>query len=125
MGMADLTRSGYETIHWRACIPPIDPPTTERSFSTWRRSMRCLCASTMSRIVIEGNESAYGLPVSGLTEEGPVEPLHPPITLEQITKYLSVSSPFPGPIMSSHQPGFLSPVWNPAACASPDSACNT
>ena len=37
-----------------------------------------------------------------------MEPLQPPITLEQMTKYLSVSSALPGPMSMSHQPG--SPV---------------
>ena len=34
-------------------------------------------------------------------------------------KYRSVSKALPGPIMLSHQPGSLSPSWNPAAWASP------
>ena len=41
---------------------------------------------------------------------GPVVPLQPPRTFEQMTKYLSVSKPLPGPIISSHQPGFSSPL---------------
>jgi hypothetical protein len=45
-----------------------------------------------------------GLHVLGLVEDGPVEPLHPPMTLEQITKYLFVSNPLPGPIKLPHQP---------------------
>ena len=48
---------------------------------------------------------AYGQPVSGLIEAGPVVPRQPPSTFEQITKYLSVSNALPGPIMLSHQPG--------------------
>ncbi len=50
-------------------------------------------------------------------------PLQPPMTLLQITKYLSVSSPLPGPIIMSHQPGRLSlALWSPATWASPESA---
>ena len=40
-------------------------------------------------------------------------PLHPPITLEQMTKYLSVSKALPGPIIASHQPGLSSPSRSP------------
>jgi hypothetical protein len=35
---------------------------------------------------------------------GPVEPLQPPMTFEQITQYFSVSKALPGPIIPSHQP---------------------
>ncbi len=54
-----------------------------------------------------GNFAPYGFPVAGLVDAGPVEPLHPPMTFEQITKYRSVSSALPGPMTASHQPGFL------------------
>jgi len=48
------------------------------------------------------------------------EPLQPPSTLEQITKYLLVSMPLPGPTMISHQPGLRSAAsWKPATWASP------
>jgi len=61
-----------------------------------------------------------------LIELGPVVPLQPPRKLEQITKYLSVSMPLPGPIMASHQPGFASSgECLPAACASPERAWQT
>ena len=43
--------------------------------------------------------------MAGFLSAGPVEPMHPPSTLEQMTKYLSVSMPLPGPVMMSHQPG--------------------
>jgi hypothetical protein len=56
-------------------------------------------------------------------EVGPEVPRQPPRTFEQITKYLSVSNPLPGPIMLSHQPGFS--LSAPAACASPEKACRT
>ncbi len=56
-------------------------------------------------------------------DDGPVEPLQPPITLEQITKYLPVSNALPGPMYASHHPGYSSPAeWTPAACAVPERA---
>ena len=72
----------------------------------------------MSATVICGNDMAHGHPVSGLIEPGPVVPRHPPSTLEQMTKYLSVSKALPGPIMFDHHPP------SPAACASPEKACS-
>src|SRR5580658_1320110 len=122
IGMAERIFSGWETIHWSTCIPPIDPPATERRRSIPRWLRRWHWASTMSFIETRGKSDPYGLPVLGLGDEGPVEPLHPPTTLELMTKYLSVSNALPGPIMLSHQPGTLSPSWRPAAWASPDSA---
>ena len=44
---------------------------------------------------------------------------HPPSRFEQMTKYRSVSTGFPGPMRLSHQPGRLAPSWRPAALASP------
>src|SRR5512145_316289 len=79
----------------------------------------------MSRMVMTGNSAPHGFPVTGLTDDGPVEPLHPPMTFEQITKYRPVSSALPGPMTASHQPGFSSPAWYPATCASPESAWQT
>src|SRR5437762_5233477 len=85
--------------------------------------MSIFCSLTLSRVVITGNFSAYGQPVAGLIEDGPVVPRHPPRTFEHSTKYLSVSKALPGPIMLSHHPG-LPPSWLiPAACASPEKAC--
>jgi len=55
-----------------------------------------------------GKSSPHNLPVAGLIEAGPVEPMQPPITFEQMTKYFSVSSGRPGPTMVSHQPGLPS-----------------
>ncbi len=61
--------------------------------------------------------------MAGFSDDGPVLPLQPPMTLAQMTKYLSVSRPLPGPIIMSHQPGRLSlALWRPATCASPESA---
>src|SRR5579862_7131198 len=67
----------------------------------------------------EGNVMAQGQPVSGLTDPGPVLPRQPPSTLEQMTKYFSVSKALPGPIILAHQPS------SPAACASPENAWST
>src|SRR2546427_12098279 len=87
--------------------------------------MSIFCSLTMSRVVITGNFSAYGQPVAGSIEEGPVVPRHPPRTFEHSTKYLSVSNAFPGPIMLSHHPGLPVSWLTPAACASPENACKT
>src|SRR6476646_3347812 len=56
-------------------------------------------------------------------DAGPVVPWHPPRTFEQMTKYLSVSNAFPGPMVLSHQPGLPVSWLMPAACASPENAC--
>src|SRR5579871_5054327 len=104
-------------------MPPIDPPETESSLSIPSESINIFCSRTMSPIVITGNDMAYGQPVAGFTDAGPVVPRHPPKTLEQITKYLFVSNALPGPIMLSHQPGLPVSWLMPAACASPENAC--
>ena len=77
----------------------------------------------MSPMVITGKRMAYGQPVAGLIETGPVVPRQPPSTFEQMTKYLLVSNALPGPIMLSHQPGLPVSGLMPAACASPEKAC--
>ena len=100
-------------------MPPIEPPMTASSFCMPKWSISLFCAFTVSPIVTVGKSVPYGLPVFGLVEDGPVEPLQPPITLEQIIKYLFVSKPLPGPIKLSHQPVV------PAACASPERAWRT
>ena len=87
-----------------------------------RWSRRRAWTRTMSPIVITGNPRPCGWPVAGSTEDGPVVPLQPPRTFEQITKYRSVSNALPGPIMESHHPGRPSPAWDPAAWASPERA---
>ena len=105
-------------------MPPIDPPETASSRGMPRESISIFCSRTMSPMVITGNDIAYGQPVAGLIDAGPVVPRQPPSTLAQITKYRSVSNALPGPIMLSHQPGL--PSWlMPAACASPEKACST
>jgi hypothetical protein len=69
----------------------------------------------MSPIVIVGKFVAYSFPVFGSIEDGPVDPLQPPSILEQITKNLFVSIPFPSPINLSHQPIIPSCLLIPAA----------
>src|SRR3989337_173886 len=103
-------------------MPPIEPPATDKSFSMPRWSSRCSCTWTMSETPMIGNSRAYSFPVLGFGEDGPVVPLQPPRMFEHITKYLSVSNPRSGPTILSHQPGFLSRAWNPAACALPERA---
>ena len=60
--------------------------------------------ATMSRIVTDGKRDPQRLP-SGAIDDGPVLPWHPPMTLGQTTKYLSVSSGKPGPTIDGHHPG--------------------
>ena len=51
----------------------------------------------MSLIVITGKSVPYIFFVFSLMWLGPNEPIHPPITLAQITKYLFVSMDLFGP----------------------------
>ena len=51
-----------------------------------RWSMSSFCALTMSPTVTTGKSRPYSLPVAGLMLMGPVLPLQPPMTLEQMTK---------------------------------------
>ena len=75
----------------------------------------------MSGMVMIGKSSPHGLPVAGLVEAGPVDPMQPPITFEQMMKYWLVSSGSPGPTIVSHQPGFpvigcvLKTCWSPVS----------
>ena len=50
------------------------------------QSTSMLCNRTMSPTVITGNDMAYGQPVAGLTDAGPVVPRHPPSTFVHSTK---------------------------------------
>ena len=52
------------------------------------------------------------MPVCGLMEAGPVEPMQPPRTLGQMTKKRSVSMGLPGPTIVSHQPGLPVTGWS-------------
>jgi hypothetical protein len=67
-------------------MPPIEPPTTQNSVSIPRRSSSMAWARTMSGIVIIGKSSPHNLPVAGLVDAGPVDPMQPPITLGQMMK---------------------------------------
>ena len=48
-----------------------------------KRSISMVCARTMSGMVMIGKSSPHNLPVAGLVDAGPVEPIQPPITFEQ------------------------------------------
>ena len=45
--------------------------------------------------------------VLGSISLGPKEPIHPPITFAQITKYLLVSIALPGPTAVTHHPSLF------------------
>ncbi|MGY3455607.1 hypothetical protein ACVWW5_001057 [Bradyrhizobium sp. LM3.4] len=83
---AENTRLGYAAVHCSTCMPPIEPPTTANNVSMPSRSISMACARTMSGMVMTGNSRPQTLPVAGLIEAGPVEPMQPPITLEQMMK---------------------------------------
>ena len=85
-------------------MPPRLPPTAASSRSMPRERTSSAWTLTMSSTVITGKSRPQGCPVSGQMLLGPVVPWQPPRTFAQITKYLSVSSPLPGPIKPSHQP---------------------
>src|SRR5690625_5429156 len=70
----------------------------------------------MSSMASSGKSRRQGRPVAGLMLAGPVEPMQEPRELMHSTKYFSVSMCFPGPTMSSHQPGERSFSLD-AACA--------
>src|SRR5277367_5773043 len=76
----------------RDCIPPIEFPTLAYNFSIPKKSSNLNCALNISKIVITGNEVAYGFPVIGCKLLGPLDPKHPPSAFVQIMRYLSVSS---------------------------------
>src|SRR5579872_330370 len=80
------TRLGKAEVHCSACMPPIEPPTTQNNVSIPKRSSSIACARTMSGMVTTGKSSPHGLPVEGLIEAGPVDPMHAPITFEQMMK---------------------------------------
>ena len=86
IGTEVKTRSGYETAHSSACMPPIDPPITQNSWSMPRWSSTMAWARTMSAIVMTGKSRPQRLPVAGLISFGPVDPMQPPSTLTQTTK---------------------------------------
>jgi hypothetical protein len=54
--------------------------------------------------------------VRGSSEAGPVEPMQPPTTFEQMMKWRSGSIGLPGPTMRPHQPGLPVLGWTEATC---------
>ena len=84
-----------------------------------RASISMAWARTMSRMVITGKARPQGWPVSGLIEDGPVEPLQPPNTLDEMMKCRAGSSGRPGPTIWVHQPGLPLTGLTPATCWSP------
>ena len=97
-------------------MPPIEPPATQKSVSMPSRSISMAWARTMSAMVTIGRSRPNGFPVAGLIEAGPVVPMQPPSTLEQMMKYLSVSKGRPGPTSADHQPGLPVSGWALATC---------
>ena len=67
---AENTRFGKAAVHCSACMPPIEPPTTQNRVSMPRRSISMACARTMSGMVMTGKSSPHSLPVAGLVEAG-------------------------------------------------------
>ena len=105
IGTIDATRSGNITAHSRACIPPIEPPTTLCQRSTPRWSATFAWLRTQSRTDTTGKRLPHGRPSSGCGLAGPVLPWQPPSTLTHTTNQRSVSMARPGPMSPSHQPG--------------------
>ena len=68
----------------------------------------------MSWIVTGGKSVPHGPPPSSRRLRGPVEPMQPPSTLAQMTKYRSVSTGLPGPTTMSHQPSLPVTGWTSA-----------
>ena len=75
----------------------MDPPTAANRVSIPSASISMAWARTMSAMVITGNFRPYGWPVAGSMDAGPVVPMHPPTTFEQMMKWRSGSSGRPGP----------------------------
>ena len=105
-------------------MPPMEPPTTHSSFfDTKMVDEQFLGIHHIPDRYYGKLQNRMEVRSCGLIEAGPVEPLHPPRTFTQMTKYLLVSNALPGPIMLSHQPGLpSSSSWYPAAWASPENA---
>lgn len=68
------TLSGNNHPAARLCMAPMEDPTLAYSRSMPRWSSRQNCARTMSKMESTGKRVAYGSPVVGSIEEGPVEP---------------------------------------------------
>ena len=106
-------------------MPPIEPPSdAEQALDAEPVEQHRLRAHHVAD-GDDGKSSAKGLPVAGLVEAGPVVPMQPPSTLEQMTKKRSVSIGLPGPTIISHQPGLPVTGWMLATCWSPVSAWQT
>ena len=97
IGTAVFVLSGKLLTNCKTCIPPIEPPTTEKSFLISKWSNKFTWALTISLIVITGKSVPYIFFVSGLIWLGPNEPIHPPMTFAQMIKYLLVSIDLLGP----------------------------
>ena len=67
IGIAVLVLSGKLLTNCKTCIPPIDPPTTEKSFLILKKSNKFTWAFTISLIVITGKSVPYIFFVSGFS----------------------------------------------------------
>ena len=100
-------------------MPPIELPITQASRSMPSPRTTATEASAPSSTDNSGKSSRYSVPVSGLLDAGPVDPLQLPSEFTQSTNQRSVSIGLPGPSIASHQPGSGLPSLD-AACASGD-----
>jgi len=74
---------GIAAVHCNACMPPIEPRSRRAAFLCRGRSISIACARTMSGMV-SSKIQPPNFPVAGLVDAGPVEPMQPPITFEQM-----------------------------------------
>ncbi len=125
IGTQANTASGKVAAHSSACMPPIEPPTTANSRAMPRCSTSRFCARTMSRMVTGGSRCPTARRSPRSVVRGPVEPMHEPSTLAQMTKNRSVSIGRPGPTTGCHQPGRPVIGCGSAAYWSPVSAWQT
>ena len=100
-------------------------PPAGRWWRTHYPARLSVCARTMSRMVMLGNSVPHNPLPSGFGSAGPEEPMQPPSTLAQMTKYRSVSIGRPGPTTASHQPGLPVRGCSSATYWSPVSAWQT
>ena len=91
-------------------MPPIEPPTTASSFSTPRRSSSAACASTMSSIGDEREARAVrACRWRGRASRGRSCPSSHRARCCRSRSSGRCRWPWPGPTMTSHQPGFSAP----------------
>ena len=86
-------------------MPPIDPPATQSSVVDAEMVDQ---QRLRAHHVADGHDrkiEAVRLAGRRIERGGPVEPMQPPRTFEQIMKNRSVSIGLPGPTIVSHQPG--------------------